>query len=152
MTMAQLVPSILDAAPSLESWPAGLHDPRGRGAPLAELAGWQVHGLRGGLAEARQWSRSGLWHVQLWHQTARVSLLLFPRGSAMGPCEIASVRGVIGQPASHAALVGLLLVRGLPEPPTEDRIGRLLDIVFTRQLELLGRAVASGAVGPRAAC
>lgn len=57
---------------SAQTFPPAPHDPRER-EPVTAIAGWQVRLFTD--ARFRYFVPRGLWHVQLWHDQARVSVL-----------------------------------------------------------------------------
>ncbi len=69
----------LDSGAALElsrfpthDFPPAPHDPRER-EPVISIAGWQVRLFTD--ARFRYFVPRGLWHVQLWHDEARISVL-----------------------------------------------------------------------------
>jgi len=57
---------------SVQNFPPAPHDPRER-EPVIAIAGWQVRLFTD--ARFRYFVPRGLWHVQLWHDEARISVL-----------------------------------------------------------------------------
>lgn len=55
-----------------EHWPPAPHDPRERELAMA-LGGWEVRIFTG--RKFQYFVTRGLWHVQLWHPRARISIL-----------------------------------------------------------------------------
>ena len=115
------------------SWPPPPHDPRERELALT-LEGWEVR-LFGGRMFAYFVTR-GLWHMQLWHPVARISILT-PSRLTRGRYEALPVAGWKTQARDYTSLACLITgLRSAPLPGAADvlRLERALvhDVVHAR--------------------
>ena len=115
------------------SWPPPPHDPRERELTLS-IDGWEVR-LFGGRMFAYFVTRK-LWHMQLWHPTARISILT-PSRLTRGCYEAFPLACWKSQAPDYPSLVRLITgLRSTPLPSAADvlRLERALvhDVVNAR--------------------
>ena len=115
------------------SWPPPPHDPRERELALT-IGGWEVR-LFGGRMFAYFVTR-GLWHMQLWHPIARISILT-PSRLTRGCYEAFPLASWKAQAPDYEGLVRLITgLRPTPLPSAADvlRLERALvyDVVHAR--------------------
>jgi hypothetical protein len=115
------------------SWPPPPHDPRERELTLS-IDGWEVR-LFGGRMFAYFVTRK-LWHMQLWHPTARISILT-PSRLTRGSYEVFPLARWKSTAPDYPSLVRLITgLRSTPLPSAADvlRLERALvhDVVRAR--------------------
>ena len=103
------------------SWPPPPHDPRERELALT-IGGWEVR-LFGGRMFAYFVTR-GLWHMQLWHPVARISILT-PSRLTRGCYEAFPIAGWKTQAPDYPSLVRLITGLGKAPLPSAADVLRL---------------------------
>jgi hypothetical protein len=123
-------------------WPPPPHDPRERDL-LCVAGAWQVRSFVVYGPKFEYFAARSLWHLQLWHARARVSILT--PSQLTGDCyEIFPVCGWKRRAEDGSALCRLLDAAHHPKPPSSGTI-RALEAYFVEDLvtEYLARAAAA---------
>jgi hypothetical protein len=122
--------------PSTTLSPPPPHDPRDREGVLA-LGAWEVRLSTGRFFE--YFAPRGLWHAQLWHQRAGVSILT-PSRLTGGSFEAFPSRGWKGRRATYSEIRALVAAEHDVEPPSMEAVTWLED--FVRRI-VAGREIPS---------
>jgi len=104
-------------------WPPPPHDPRDRELAM-RVDGWELRVF--GERKFQYFVTRGLWHLQLWHPSASVSVLT-PSRLTCGFYEVFPIEGWKARAPDHARLVELLVAShglALPSAATVARLER----------------------------
>jgi hypothetical protein len=99
-----------------EEWPPAPHDPRER-TLVVKTGPWQVRTFRTTDPKFEYLAERGLWHLQLWHAEAGVSILS-PSGLTLGHYEIFPIAGWKHWAKDYAELVQAVRMHHQVEPPS----------------------------------
>ncbi len=120
-----------------DQWPPPPHDPRERQL-VSCVAGWELRLF--GEQQFQYFVRHGLWHLQLWHPEARVSVLS-PSRLTQALYEAFPIAGWKGRAAGHAQLTALVHGEHGLDLPREATLFEL-ERAFVRGAHLGSRVVS----------
>jgi hypothetical protein len=116
------------------SWPPPPHDPRER-VVLCPADHWQVRAFLFNDPRFQYLAPRGLWHIQLWHPGAGVSVLT-PSALTGGRYEIFPIQKWKRRAESYEELLGLLQVFHDITPPSAGMLHALESLFVRGPVEL----------------
>jgi len=124
-----------------QDFPPAPHDPRER-EPVIAIAGWQVRLFTDG--RFRYFVPRGLWHVQLWHDEARISVLT-RSALTKGAYEVYPIANWKRRASTYEELRGLIEVAHGTQFISAEELGWIekrfvKDIVRTKSSRPLARS------------